>query len=259
MKKIWGGGGAVLLLLALTGCSGNNEWSRPVGIIVVHGEAVSEDGGNICAVNEEGQYSFPLDAAMAYYFDAGDEQSFAGDQNVTFLRYAVNTDTGTMSAEAEAEFVPVEGAENNLFAYNLYWDGEKLFFRPAPLLSVDMDAATESITVSPHDSQFRMTVKHGTPVDFFNVTARKGEEELLFETLRPADMQDFMKLTLPEGTDNVEITAFDADCEYIGRRSFMYGEGSYSVGYDVGGRFLGGKTLNLAWPDIYGITGGAGR
>ena len=111
-----------------------------------------------------------------------------------------------------------------------------------------MSDPAEAVTVTPDGAPFSMTVKPGVPTDFFNVTCRKGEEELSFEILYPAMIQDYMKYSLPSGTDNVEITAFDANSEYIGRKSFIPGESSYSVRYDIGGRFMGAKTLILDWP-----------
>ena len=237
----------LLVLLAVSGCSGSKEWNRPAGVIVVSGEVDSANGARVSAVKNDDIYTFPLDAAMVYYFDAGDEQSYAGEQNVTSLQYSANVDTQTISAVAEAGYIP-SGNGDRLFVYNLYYDAGDLFFHPSPLLSVELNDATEAVTVTPENAPFCMKVNCGTPTNFFNITCRKGEEELSFETLYPTMIQDYMKYTLPAGTDNVEITAFDADSEYIGRKSFIYGESSYSVGYDIGGRFMGAKTLILDWP-----------
>ena len=95
---------AVLMLFCLSGCSGSREWNRPAGVIVVSGEVDAGDVSRISAEKNEGIYTFPLDAAMVYYFDAGDEQSFAGEQNVSSLQYSANIDTHTISAAAEAGF-----------------------------------------------------------------------------------------------------------------------------------------------------------
>ena len=238
---------AVLMLFCLSGCSGSREWNRPAGVIVVSGEVDAGDVSRISAEKNEGIYTFPLDAAMVYYFDAGDEQSFAGEQNVSSLQYSANIDTHTISAAAEAGYIP-SGNGDALFVYNLYYDDGDLFFHPSPLLSVEVSDPAEAVTVTPDGAPFSMTVKPGVPTDFFNVTCRKGEEELSFEILYPAMIQDYMKYSLPSGTDNVEITAFDANSEYIGRKSFIPGESSYSVRNDIGGRFMGAKTLILDWP-----------
>ena len=76
---------AVLMLFCVSGCSGSREWNRPAGVIVVSGEVDAGDVSRISAEKNEGIYTFPLDAAMVYYFDAGDEQSFAGEQNVSSI------------------------------------------------------------------------------------------------------------------------------------------------------------------------------
>ena len=238
---------AVLLLFCVSGCSGTREWNRPAGVIVVSGEVDSANGSRVSAVKNDDIYTFPLDAAMVYYYDAGDEQSYAGDQNVTSLQYSANIDTNTITAVAEAGYIP-SGNGDKLFVYNLYYDAGDLFFHPSPVVSVELDDSGDGVTVTPDNAPFTMTVKAGMPTDFFNVTCRKGEAELSFETLYPAMIQDYMKYSLPSGTDNVEITAFDANSEYIGRKSFISGESSYTVGYDIGGRFMGAKTLILDWP-----------
>lgn len=61
-------------------------------------------------------------------------------------------------------------------------------------------------------------------------------------------MTDFMKYPVPEGTDNIEINSFDANNEFIGRKTLTEGEYSYTVGYDIGGQFQGAKSLRLVWP-----------
>ncbi len=248
MKKILTILLAALLPLLATGCSGARN-DRPAGVIVVRGEAATRETGKFYANHEDGSYSFPLDAAAVYYFDAGGEQAFAGDQHVTSLRFSVNADTGTVTAEAEAGYVPAGDGADRLYVYPLYTEGDSLFFPPAPFAAVDMDRFTDAVTVTPEGSPFRMTVRRAVPVDFFNVTCRRGEEELLFETLRPADMQDSAQYPVPEGTDNVEVTTFDADGGYIGRTFLMYGESACTVDFDAGGRFLDGRTLNLLWPE----------
>ena len=128
---------AVLMLFCLSGCSGSREWNRPAGVIVVSGEVDAGDVSRISAEKNEGIYTFPLDAAMVYYFDAGDEQSFAGEQNVSSLQYSANIDTHTISAAAEAGYIP-SGNGDALFVYNLYYDDGDLFFHPSPLLSVEV-------------------------------------------------------------------------------------------------------------------------
>ena len=96
---------AVLMLFCLSGCSGSREWNRPAGVIVVSGEVDAGDVSRISAEKNEGIYTFPLDAAMVYYFDAGDEQSFAGEQNVSSLQYSANIDTHTISAAADTSLL----------------------------------------------------------------------------------------------------------------------------------------------------------
>ena len=59
----------------------------------------------------------------------------------------------------------------------------------------------------------------------------------------------FPCVTVPEGTDNIEINSFDAESLFIGRRILTEGETGYTASYDIGGQFPGVRTMRLVWPE----------
>ena len=224
--------------------------TKPVGMILVNGEVKTdsdpEPGQMVYAEFADGQYRFPLDAAMVYYFDYDEETAYAGDQNCTSLTFAANADTKQVEAQAECRYIYREGSENAPSWYYLYYDGKGLGFYPTQeLWSLEMDTTGfVGGTIGP----YHFKVEYGRPAAFFTISCRQGEKELSFETIRPDEMEDYMKYELPEGTDNVEINSFDANSEFIAGRTLKEGEYSYTAAYDIGGQFLGAKSMRLVWP-----------
>ena len=221
--------------------------SKAAGVIIVNGLPEMPEGGKICGVEENDMYVFPLDAAIVYYFDYDEETIYAGDQNLLSLVFAANIDDKTVGASASAGYVPAEGKGNTVYAYYLHFDGKDLFFEPDKAFqtaALDKDP----VVIDGTDYKCRITLESMNPAAFFTVSCRKGEEELSFDTIQVGEMTDYMKYQVPEGTDNIEINSFDANNEWVSRKTLAEGEYSYTVGYDIGGRFLGAKSLRLVWP-----------
>ena len=245
---------ALSFLFLASGCGQkgfNPDRTKPVGMILVNGEVKTdsepEPGQMVYAEFTDEQYRFPLDAAMAYYFDYDEETAYAGDQNCTSLTFTANADTKQVEAQAECRYIFREGSENTVSAYHLYYDGKGLGFHPMQtLLSYQVNSTGSTIGI---DERYQFKLECAQPTSFFTVCCRKGEEELAFGTIRPEEMEDYMKYPLPEGTDNVEINAFDANGEFISRKELKPGDYSYTAGYDIGGQFQGAKTMRLVWPE----------
>ena len=245
---------ALSFLFLASGCGQKAfepDRTKPVGMILVNGtvktDTEPELGQVVYAEFTDNQYRFPLDAVMVYYFDYDEETAYAGDQNCTSLTFAANADTKQVEAEASCRYIFREGSENTIYAYYLYYDGKGLGFYPMETLMAHRITGEEfSIRIN---EQYRFTLENEKPTSFFTVCCRKGEEELAFGTVRPEEMDDYTKYPLPEGTDNVEINAFDVNGQFISRKELKPGDYSYTAGYDIGGQFQGAKSLRLVWPE----------
>lgn len=62
-------------------------------------------------------YTFDLDAACVYYFSAGSDVAYAGDQNFTSMTFGANLDDDTVGAEGTVAYWPAEDSENSVTAY----------------------------------------------------------------------------------------------------------------------------------------------
>ena len=245
---------AMSFLFLASGCGQkafNPDRTRPVGMILVNGEVKTDSGAEpgqmVYAEFTDEQYRFPLDAAMAYYFDYDEETAYAGDQNCTSLTFTANADTKQVEVQAKCRYIFREGSENSTSWYYLYFDGKGLGFYPAQKLwSINIKSTGFT---SGEIKPYYFKLECAQPTSFFTVCCRKGEEELAFGTIRPEEMEDYMKYPLPEGTDNVEINAFDANGEFISRKEMKPGDYSYTAAYDIGGQFQGAKTMRLVWPE----------
>jgi hypothetical protein len=244
---------ALSFLFLASGCGQkafNPDRTKPVGMILVNGDPEPGDtermpGEMIYAEFADDQYRFPLDAAMVYFFDYDEENSYAGDQNCISLTFAADANTKQVGAEATCRYIVREGSENTVNAYHLYYDGKGLGFYPMKTLAAFIiDSSGLGITI---DELYKFKVECEKPAAFFTMSCRKGEEELAFATIRPEEIEDYMKYPLPEGTDNVEINSFDANAEFIGRKELEPGVYNYTAAYDIGGQFQGAKTIHLVW------------
>ena len=229
----------------------NPDRTKPVGLILVNGEVKTDSEPEprqmVYAEFADEQYRFPLDAAMVYFFDYDSETSYAGDQNCTALTFVANPNTKQVGAQVECQYIFREGSENAVSVYHLYYDGKGLGFYPMQtLLSYQVNSTGSTIGI---DKQYQFKLECVQPTSFFTVCCRKGEEELAFGTIRPEEMDDYTKYPLPEGTDNVEINAFDLNGQFISRKELKPGDYSYTAGYDIGGQFQGAKSLRLVWPE----------
>ena len=252
MKKLFLIITAVLFLFAASGCGKQPaapDRSKPAGVIVVNGNPDFGEALQVYADADNDRYTFPLDAALVYYFDYDEENIYAGDQNILSLIFGADADTHSVGTQAKAGYAVKAGAENRFIVYDLYFNGEQLYFNTGMrLAALEMGEGT-ACTAKSDSSSFSITVESAVPAAFFTIACRKGEEELAFGTIRPEEMEDYMKYPLPEGTDNVEINTFDAGSQHIGRRTLTPGEYKYTVAYDVGGQFLGARTMVLVWPE----------
>lgn len=222
--------------------------AKAAGVIIVNGRPEAGEDGRICGELAEDRYTFPLDAAMVCYFDYDADTIMAGDQNLSSLSFAADADTKSVGAVGTAGYIPLEGKENTVYAYYLHFDGKDLFFEPDNAFAATV-MNNEPAVVEGIDYRCRVTLEKTAPATFFTVSCRQGEKELSFETVRIAEMTDYMKYPVPEGTDNIEINSFDAESLFIGRRILTEGETGYTASYDIGGQFPGVRTMRLVWPE----------
>ena len=136
----------------------------------------------------------------------------------------------TADTEAEEREIPeIRLAEDGSTEFRLVYD-------------VDVPDALRGLYFSIRDAFHEHLGAELLPYDDY-------QKELSFETVRIAEMTDYMKYPVPEGTDNIEINSFDAESLFIGRRILTEGDTGYTASYDIGGQFPGVRTMRLVWPE----------
>ena len=97
------------VLLSLSACSEKEEAFTPdydsaIGVIFVNNSQPLPEKEKVYADYADHNYSFNLDAACIYYFNASAEEAYAGDQNLTYLTFSASLDENTVGAEGEAAY-----------------------------------------------------------------------------------------------------------------------------------------------------------
>ena len=193
---------------------------------------------------------FPLDAAMVFCGNDRTGYTGAGTQNLTSNGRSIfvkNDEPAEVWSVAGAAYRWVEGAENKVYIYDVHADESGVWFRPGDLIQVIQLQDYTAFTIKREESMVEMKVSAAVPAVSLTISCRKGEQELAAETLRVEEMQRYTEYPLPEGTDRVEIVTCDAEGKEIERKTLGSTDDRFPVPYDIGGQFLGVKTLDLKW------------
>ena len=245
---------AVLLLFLASGCQDaapKRVEQTAEGMILVNGPVKGEPDAKIYGEPDpETMISFPLDAAMVYYGSDPNGFGGAGQQNLTdftFSVYIKNDDPAEAWQVAGAAYRCVEGAENKVYMYELHSDENGVWFSAGDLIQVVELHDGDTFRIKREASMVEMSGSAAVPAVSLTISCRKGEQELAAETLRVEEMQRYTEYPLPEGTDRVEIATCDAEGKEIERKTLESTDDRFPVLYDIGGQFLGVKTLDLKW------------
>ena len=245
---------AVLLLFLASGCqeaAPKRVEQTAEGMILVNGPVEGEPDVKIYGEPDpETMVLFPLDAAMVYYGSDPNGFGGTGQQNLTdftFSVYIKNDDPAEAWQVAGSAYRWVEGAENKVYLYDLHSDEKGVWFSPNDLIQVIELQDSTTFTVKRAASMVEMKVAAAVPAVSLAISCRKGEQELAAETLRVEEMQRYTEYPLPVGTDRVEIVTWDAEGKEIERKALDSTDDKFPVPYDIGGQFLGVKTLKLKW------------
>ena len=220
---------------------------KSFGLALVYGKPATKPGEIIYS---EGYRTFPLDVAMMLDYITEKNTDFVGAQNIACSNHYRNFTTGERKNTAEARFNSAVQGDFTLYAYDVQYDGQRAWIDPFDPLMVYTGTGDNSISVTMPETNWvsEISFASAVPMVSLTVTCREGEKELSTETLQATEMDVYMTYLVPDGTDNVKVVSFDADDNIIEQETLKRGSHSYNVWYDIGGFFLGCKTLNLKWP-----------
>ena len=98
------------LLLVMTACAASQDaapdGTAAVGAIFVNDAQELPENEKVYAAFADNSYAFALDAAYVYFFSAGAEVAYAGDENFVSMTFGADLDGDTVGAEAS---LPMRG------------------------------------------------------------------------------------------------------------------------------------------------------
>ena len=233
---------------------------RTVGMVAVCGKPEAEPGVMIYTEwSTEKGIHFPLDAAMLFDVVEENKTTSIGSQNTGCRSIHVSTaadydlltgeekNTRKIMASGTAKYNSAIKKEFTIYTYDVGYDGERAWFDPLAPNQVYTLNSGDEISVTFRRAECELTMAGAVPTVSLTVTCLQGETELWTETLQAEEMDAYLKYPLPEGTDRVDVVYFDAGGGIIGEESLQKFGGSFDVWYDIGGFFLGHKTLSPEW------------
>lgn len=240
----------VLILVSMSACGSPNEfvpdYESAVGVIFVNCKQELPENTKIYADFENNNYSFNLDAACIYYFDADVDVSYAGEQNLTQLTFSANIDDRTVGAEGSVAYHLDEDSENIVFSYYLYNDETGMYFDTSA--SFNTMEITDMCVLEGTDYSCAVTFEVGEPTDFFIVTYYDEAHNAISETnYSPEEVTDNQKFDMDNNIHSVEITCYGTDGTTLNNITVSAENTSAAICYDNGGQILGNKVLRFVW------------
>lgn len=253
------------LLSGVTAC-GSARASAPdedaaVGVIVVSNQQELPENSKVYAGFADHNYTFDLDAACVYYFNANAEEIYAGDQNFISLTFGADLDNDTVGAEGAVAFQVNGDAENSVTAYYLYHDESGVYFDTAAYFDT-MELPTDDNRAGSGQSGEETAVLKGkeypcevtfvcqSPAVSFSVTAYDENHNVVSEEgYTPDEVTDYQQFAMDSGIISVEVASRDADGNVLGTETVTPEDSSAVICFDNGGQILGSKMLRFVWED----------
>ena len=143
---------------------------RALGMILVYGQPEAKPGEMIYAEDRR----FQLDAAMFLDYIEGIKTTFMAAQNIGSSAHYFNTSNDEHKASAEAKFDSAMQGEFTVYAYDIQYDGERIWFGSPrtgqECISQDLCGQGQAIGQSLDCSHSR----HGQPKAYCKGSAGEG-------------------------------------------------------------------------------------
>ncbi len=240
---------AILFTVCLTACkkqeAAANNQEKAIGVLIVNGKPTLSSA-KVYAEKANNSYSFPLDAACVYFFDADAETSYAGEQNLTSLTFGANIDSDNVGAKGQIAYRYSAESENTVNAYYLYYDGEGVYFSPEKAFQTS--SVNEALVLTGTDYTCSIEFFFCEPAEQFKVTMRDSTNAPLSEeTYKATDIEDYQKLIVPKDAVTVEWVSYAVDGTELYNDSLRSNSNNFVICYDNGGQILASKLIQLVW------------
>ena len=241
------------VLLSLSACSEKEEAFTPdydsaIGVIFVNNSQPLPEKEKVYADYADHSYSFNLDAACIYYFNASAEEAYAGDQNLTYLTFSADLDENTVGAEGEAAYHLEEESDNSVTAYYLYHDEDGVYFDTETYF--DTFEVTEGYSVKGIDYPSLVSFTLTEPAVSFTIKEYDAAHKILSEKeYTPDEVTDYQTFKLRSDTASVEVTSIAANGTEMDTQTISPENYTAAICFDTGGQILGSKILRFDWEE----------
>ena len=239
---------ALVLMLSACGASETVPISdEAVGAIFVNDEESLGEAEKIYAVFEENNYTFNLDAAWVYYFNADKDTAYAGSHNFTAMTFGANLDSGGVGAEGTAAWLYKEDSSNALTACYLFRDEDGVYFETAnPFDHIQIQP--EGAAATGDDYSCAVTFEVRQPTAIFEMIRYDTVGTVLDSTkFSPEQVEDYQKFTLSAEVAYVEIVCYGTDGETLEVLKVTSENPKAAICYEAGGQMLSSKLLRFLW------------
>lgn len=239
-------------LFSLSACAASEtaeftpDYESAIGVIFVNSAQELPENEKIYAAYADHNYTFDLDAACIYYFNASAEEAYAGDQNLTELTFGANLDDDTVGAEGTIAYDLKDDSENSVTAHYLYHDEKGVYFDTETYF--DAADITDGCSFKGIDYPSFVTFTLAEPAAAFTITEYDESHHAVSEKeYTPAEVTDYQAFEMGSGISSAEVTGYAADGTALDTQTVTPENNTASICFDAGGQILGNRILRFAW------------
>ncbi len=242
----------ILMTCTLAGCIdddfGAPDFTKAVGMIIVNDTQPLTSGEKIYASFSNYQYSFALDAAVVYAFDADKDAAYAGEQALSELTLAAMVDNGYYGADGAAAYQLSADGENTVTGYYLYRDEEGLYFTVEnPFIQADID---EEPVIEGTEFMGTLVMKAEVPGDHVQIVQYDENHRAVKEEVRKtAEINENVLYEAESEAATVEVTVFDENNQVIDAKVLEPYENKIVLCYSGNGQFLNTTVLRVRFDE----------
>ena len=224
------------------------DGTAAVGAIFVNDAQELPENEKVYAAFADNSYAFALDAAYVYFFSAGAEVAYAGDENFVSMTFGADLDGDTVGAEGVIAYAREEHGENTVAGYFLYHDGEGVYFDTGACFA--RTEITDGCVMTGTDFPCRAVFEIRRPAaSLVMVCYDENREEISRTAYAPGELEDYQTFEMDGGVAAVEMIACDADGGALETTTLTPEDRSAVICFDGGGQILASRYLRLAWPE----------
>lgn len=240
---------AVICLL-LSACGNKNafvpDYESAIGIIMINDEQTIPMTEKMHANFKDHQYRYDLDAALVFFFQANEEESYAGSQRLSKLQFAADIDSKRVGAVGTIGYRKNSASPDMVSVFYLYHDETGVYFDPQQ--KVEQVQLRDQMVVTGTDYTCKLTFLAEEPVSTLDLFFQDKEGNAMSTAVCSSDeVSDHQKFSVAGEVSAVSVVSRRADGSEISTQQITPDNNGITIYTGNDGLILDVKTLLFVW------------